>query len=112
VETRFGYPLRCPRCKGNNRSGLKLPEDCYFCGDRKTKIEVEKGEPSPMKTKTLIAERKLDTAKKRKYQAEALGISVGIYIDKLLKPGEIPDQIIIQLSPIEGGDAELPKSQE
>ena len=32
MSTRLGAPQTCPKCKGENPSGLNLPEQCRWCG--------------------------------------------------------------------------------
>lgn len=48
----------------------------------------------------LKAEQKPSTPRKRKFQAEKLGYSVGIYIDKLISTSEIPKKIVIEIPEI------------
>ena len=32
MEVKLGAPQTCPKCKGENPSGLNLPERCVWCG--------------------------------------------------------------------------------
>lgn len=53
--------------------------------------------------KTIKAEQKPSTKRKRKFQAEVLGYSIGIYIDKAVSTSDIPKKITIELPNIDLG---------
>ena len=47
--------------------------------------------------KEIKAERQADTKNKKKFLASAIGISIGIYIDKAVSDADIPGEITIKL---------------
>jgi len=54
--------------------------------------------------KTVIkATQKPSTKRKRKFQADKLGYSIGIYIDKQISTSDIPKTITIELPDIDLG---------
>lgn len=38
----LGTPQTCPKCGRYNKPGLKLPEECEYCGDLTTKFIISK----------------------------------------------------------------------
>ena len=53
--------------------------------------------------KLIKAEQKPSTKRKRKFQAEVLGYSIGVYIDKVVSTSDIPKKITIEMPEIDLG---------
>lgn len=53
--------------------------------------------------KIIKAKQKPSTKRKRKFQAEVLGYSIGVYIDKAVSTSDIPKVIHIELPDIDLG---------